>query len=436
MELAGGLTRLCIFTNSYYLSENHNTIVELSEIESLRKQAFSLEVINSFASELLHLTTVDQVVWAIAKHAVAKLGYVDCVVYLLDEEDGVLYQKAAHGPKNPIAHAIQNPIILQLGEGITGSVALTGVGEIISDTSLDERYAIDDEIRYSEITVPIISGNKVIGVIDSEHPEKDFYSIQDLEILKTIASMASVKIDQARYRALLEEKSENLQQEVAERTRELTNTIQKLQESYNQIKRSNQEKETLMKEIHHRVKNNLQIVSSLLNLHANKTTNPEDENVFRDCQNRIKSMSVIHEQLYNKSDLSSINASLYIEEICEELMESYQAKERVKIIFDLQKVFLNIEQSVPFGLILNELLVNSFKHGIPKGQGEIHITLGQSGTMIQLIVHDTGLGFDPKKIKESMGMELIETLSEQLNGTAVYSNNGKGTTCSVAFELI
>lgn len=156
-----------------------------------------LETINAFGSILMHATSVQDSVWSVAKHAVGKLGYTDCIIYLIND-DGELYQSAAHGNKNPTAQEIQNPIKLKMGEGICGHVALTGIGEIIADTSKDHRYTVDDEYRYSEITVPILSDGNVIGIIDSEHPEKGYFSDHDLIILNTIASMLSLKISQTK----------------------------------------------------------------------------------------------------------------------------------------------------------------------------------------------------------------------------------------------
>jgi PAS domain S-box-containing protein len=145
----------------------------------------------------MHATSVKDSVWSVAKHAVGKLGYTDCIIYLIND-DGELYQCAAHGNKNPTAQEIQNPIKLKMGEGICGHVALTGIGEIIADTSKDHRYTVDDEYRYSEITVPVLSDGNVIGIIDSEHPEKGYFSDQDLILLNTIASMLSLKISQTK----------------------------------------------------------------------------------------------------------------------------------------------------------------------------------------------------------------------------------------------
>lgn len=164
---------------------------EISESVKIKNY---FEVQAAFAAALLEAETVEDVVWSIVKQAVARLGYEDCVVYLLGDDGETLEQKAAHGPKNPRETDVKDPIILEIGQGITGSVALSKKGEIVNDTSKDPRYIVDDEVRLSEITVPILDDDKVIGIIDSEHRSKDFYSAEDLSILTAIASMAATKI--------------------------------------------------------------------------------------------------------------------------------------------------------------------------------------------------------------------------------------------------
>lgn len=211
-------------------------------MSDLLKRSHYLEVINSFAVQLLQFSTVDEIVWGVAKHAIAKLGFIDCVVYLFDKNDEYLIQRAAHGPKNPIDFDIDNPIKLRKGQGICGHVALTGNPELVSDTSNDPRYEIDDATRLSELAVPIISEGKVIGVIDSEHPDKDFYSEEDLQMLTTIAAMASAKIVETQVLERLKDHQKELEKLVVERTQELTKTIGKLEQS-------NIEKENLLKEI-------------------------------------------------------------------------------------------------------------------------------------------------------------------------------------------
>jgi len=213
-----------------------------NENNSVRTNAHYLEVINTFASELLKTRTIDEIVWTVAKHAIAKLGFIDCVVYLMDDDNKFLLQRAAHGPKNPTGFVIKNPIKLKIGQGVCGNVALTGVPELVSDTSLHEEYRIDDATRLSEIAVPIMSDGKVLGVIDSEHPDKNFYTHEDLLFLVTIATITSFKLVEADAQDQLLDYQDQLEGLVQIQTQELLSSIDQLQ-------LSNIEKERLLQDV-------------------------------------------------------------------------------------------------------------------------------------------------------------------------------------------
>jgi ligand-binding sensor domain-containing protein/putative methionine-R-sulfoxide reductase with GAF domain len=163
----------------------------------IRQQQEQLEVeqaISYFATSITGQGSVEDTLWAVVKNCISRLGFEDCVIYMLDEQRQVLVQKAAWGPKTTEENKILNPIEIPVGKGIVGTVALSGKAEIIGDTAKDERYIVDDKRRYSEITVPILSDNKVIGVIDSEHSKKNFFTRHHLSILTTIASLCASKI--------------------------------------------------------------------------------------------------------------------------------------------------------------------------------------------------------------------------------------------------
>ena len=200
------------------------------DIAYFKKKEHYLEVINQFAITLLKAKTVDDILWSVAKNAIAKLGYTDCVIYLYDKNKKVLVQKAAHGKKNPRALDILNPITLKIGEGIVGSVAKSKIGEIISDTNKDNRYLVDGLKALSEITVPIIHNGKIIGIIDSEHSEKNFFPPDDLKILTTIASMTASKLAQAFYEENLLSYQNDLKELVHIKTLKLNKTLKELEQ--------------------------------------------------------------------------------------------------------------------------------------------------------------------------------------------------------------
>lgn len=139
-------------------------------------------------------SSVGLILWDITHNCISRLGFDDCVIYLLNGEKNVLVQKAAYGAKSPQAFEIANPIEIPVGKGITGHVAQTAKPLIINDTSKDARYIVDDERRLSEITVPIVHDGKVIGVIDSENKKKNFFTKHHLKTLETVSSLCASKI--------------------------------------------------------------------------------------------------------------------------------------------------------------------------------------------------------------------------------------------------
>ena len=188
---------------------------EIQKLKAINYQ-YQLEieqVINFFATSINEQQSIDDMLWDVAKNCISKLGFEDCVIYLQDEHRQVLVQKAALGPKTDDSQfsagstgSIVNPIEIPIGKGIVGSVATSGKAEIISDTSTDSRYITDDAMRYSEITVPILDDGKVIGIIDSEHQQKNFYTQRHLQILTTVASLCSEKIDKMKAEQQTREK--------------------------------------------------------------------------------------------------------------------------------------------------------------------------------------------------------------------------------------
>lgn len=174
--------------------EARKTELQTIKAKSYQHQLEIEKVTNYFASSISDKNSVDEILWDVAKNCIAKLGFEDCVIYLVSKEKKVLQQKAAWGPKTTEENKIINPIEIPLDKGIVGSVAMSGKGEIIYDTSRDTRYIIDDALRYSEICVPILDQGQVMGVIDSEHAEKGFYTSMHLQILTTIATLCADKI--------------------------------------------------------------------------------------------------------------------------------------------------------------------------------------------------------------------------------------------------
>jgi PAS domain S-box-containing protein len=170
----------------------------LDLLASIQQREMHLRVLNSFAVSLIQITNADDLAWYVAKEVVGRLGFVDCVFYEFDPVRGKLVQRAAIGAKNPEGRVILNAIEIELGEGVTGTVAQTGKPLVISDVRRFENYVADLISPGSELCVPLTYGNEILGVIDCENPEIGHFNDDHLDILQAIASLASSKLAECR----------------------------------------------------------------------------------------------------------------------------------------------------------------------------------------------------------------------------------------------
>ena len=197
-----------------------------------------------------------------------------------------------------------------------------------------------------------------------------------------------------------------------------------------QIKASLKEKEVLLKEIHHRVKNNLQIVSSLLYLQSRKTSDDQVLSVLMESQTRVRSMALIHEKLYQCDDLANINLADYIRSLTSYLLNSYGvASHMVKLSVNVETAPLGLDRAIPCGLIINELVSNALKYAFPQGRrGEILVDLlHDGGGKLILTVKDNGVGLPENMDIEdtpSLGLQLVSTLVKQLDGIIEVDRRG------------
>lgn len=227
----------------------------------------------------------------------------------------------------------------------------------------------------------------------------------------------------------LESANASLTVEIGERTR-----------AEQQLTASLQEKEVLLTEIHHRVKNNLQVISSLLSLQSRSLTNPEALSVLAESQNRVRSMALVHEKLYQSPDMVRIDFGAYIRELASYLCRVYRnGAEAIPLRINAKDVFLTIERAVPCGLIVTELLSNALKYAFPNGQsGEIGVDLTPEGSALyQLTIRDNGVGLPADvdfRHSTSLGLRIVNTLTEQLGGTIALTNNG-GATFRLSFPM-
>lgn len=298
------------------------------------------------------------------------------------------------------------------------------------------------------------------------------------------------KAERKRAEEALRQAHTKLEQQVQERTAELSRTNEELRTEMderkrieNRLKKSLDEKEILLKEIHHRVKNNLQIISSLLNLQSRYINDEEMLDIYKESQNRVKSMAMIHEKLYQTEDLARIDFGDYVKSLILDLFGSYGVdKNLIQLNIDIKDILMGINTAIPCGLIVNELVTNSIKHGFPtikcqkspdksfailatesRGpanstfnsqatvscgpenekfsshdgiKGEIDVGITNNDDFFVMTIYDNGVGF-PEDLNvhdtKTLGMQLVISLINQLRGT-VELERGNGTLFRITFK--
>jgi predicted ATPase/two-component sensor histidine kinase/tRNA A-37 threonylcarbamoyl transferase component Bud32 len=311
---------------------------------------------------------------------------------------------------------------------------------ILEDATRELRFASDRYIQShqpkSVLCTPIQGHGKLIGILYLENNlTTDAFTLDRATILQVLTAQAAIALENthlyeqlATYSQTLEANNQALQQEVSDRRR-----------AEEQLRQSLTEREVLLKEIHHRVKNNLQIISGLLQLQSQSVTDTATTNLLRESQHRIESMSLIHKKLYASSDFGEIDLSDYIPSLASNLLASYQIMPgHVTLNMDIAPVLLNIDQAIPCGLIVNELISNALKYAFPDDRsGEIQIYLPPPAQhQIELIIRDNGIGL-PEHVDweyvQSLGLSLVHDLVvEQLEGTLTVERQD-GTTFSIQF---
>ncbi|MEN6572922.1 PAS domain S-box protein [Methanobacterium aggregans] len=211
--------------------------------------------------------------------------------------------------------------------------------------------------------------------------------------------------------------------------------ITKLKDTENELKNSIKEKDLLLKEVHHRVKNNMQIISSLLNLQSNYLQDDKIRTLFQESQNRIRSMAMVHEKLYKSESMSKIDFKQYMSDLVDSLSYNHRINPD-NIKKKMEPVLFDVETAIPCGLIINELVTNTFKHAFPdEKMGEITVELYKDNDTVFLKVADNGIGFPEDidfKNTKSLGLKLVNSLVMQLDGK-IELDRTKGTVFTVSF---
>lgn len=276
--------------------------------------------------------------------------------------------------------------------------------------------------------------------IESKMYWMNFFSGSDLQKMKEYSNKRSMKTNPPRsYNAkFIDGNGDTKDVMLTVTTIPMTEDVLISYMDITKLNNTMREKELLVREIHHRVKNNLQIISSLMNLQSRYVDDEVSLQVLRESENRVKSISMVHEGLYRSNDLSNINFKQYIENMVTQLTISYGLDQtKIGIQMDIMDVSLSIDTAVPVGLLITEILTNSIKYAFPEGEGNICLEFSRLNGYFLLNLQDDGVGFSKDKLdtSESLGMQLIRSLSEQLD-SEVKIETDNGTRYSFKFTEI
>lgn len=331
-------------------------------------------------------------------------GFRMSLIAVVDPGTGAIVPMASAGKDeglmSQVAALLRNPA--DAAKTMVARAIRTKAPVVSNDSVNDPRLLLPNRYLESEVRsiaiLPLLVADEAVGLLALYSGEVDFFHAEEMKLLGELANDIAFCMDALRARGHKEKADEAL-------------------------RASLREKEALLKEVHHRVKNNMQVITSLLRLEANRIDHPTTRSVLRDMQNRILAMAALHEALYRSNNFAHVDLSSYLKQLTSQLARSSVASPgQVRFLLDLFPVGLELDQAVPCGLMVNELVSNAMKHGFPAGRvGEIRVGMewAEAG-LLRLRVSDDGVGLSPDfeaRRGRSLGLQLVSDLARQLGGT-------------------
>ena len=263
---------------------------------------------------------------------------------------------------------------------------------------------------------PLHDGNTIIGLLQMNNKEMNKFSDESINFFESLGTLVGIALSQKITEEKINRTNRNLEKIVEERTIEYLQALKS--------------KETILQEMHHRIKNNLTTISSLLALQAMKQKDTKTRGHLLNAVMRVKSMGIIHNRLYSYDDLENIDFKKYLYFLIDEIRNVFSIhKEKIIFKINCDDIILNIDTAIPCGLIINEIIINSIKHAFPENRkGIISISIKQESDWYFLNINDNGNGLPPgfeKDINSNLGMDIIWNLVKKLNGSfKIKTDNG------------
>ena len=412
-----------------------------------------LETLNSLAISLFEEMSVEEMIWHTVRNTGKKLGLEDCVVYLFDRQRGVLVQSAAFGDKNIRNNTIENPIEIKLGSGVVGRCAARKIPLLIGDTRSEKNYILDDEFRLSELAVPLVYAGQLLGVLDSEHSQADFFSEEHLKVFLTISYMLSSKLANSNTvselnRTIAEMK--HSQNKIGEKN-------SNLKEQLDQARQLCEVKTEMFNSMSHELRTPLAALmgfAEILDANDSETDRIEVVQLIKRSGNRL--METINSVLdYAKLDSRDVNLDYqwihYGEELKEiiDLLEPKANEKGISLmleVYDEQRLFGSMDKRALYRIV-NNIAGNAIKY---TDAGGVLCIVSATEEDVQIVVSDTGPGmskefvpkvFDLWKREKSgnnqqngsgIGLSITKKVIELLGGNIdLTSSPNEGTTVTI-----
>lgn len=413
-------------------NKEDEVIYQVAIVEDITKEKerqLMVDVINNVAQSILGKVNMYEIAWEIVHNIADYLGTDDCVIYIMNNETNELEQIAAYGNKVQDQDII-NKISIPIGQGIVGKVAETGKPMLISDTRDEESYIVDDDVRLSELAVPIISKGKVIGVIDSEHPALNYYTSEHLETLKNISSIVSLQLDNA-ISLGLKEKAEKRNQELLEA-----------------LERSNEELQEYAHVVSHDLKSPLRTINALLNWIKEDNLDKLDEDSLNNINLIDTTLENMEQLISDVLEYSSVSTSqtekveVDLNKVVEEVVNNLNIPDNIKFEKKSQLPIVQGDRT-RFNQLFQNLIGNAVKYN-NKDKGKVTLDAQTKKTHYLFTISDNGIGIDkqyyekifevfqslnPSKSSTGVGLSIVKKIVDLYKGDIwLESEIGKGTT--------
>jgi len=415
-------------TNAARRKEMEKTQVQKLKADDYKNKYELEQITHYFSSSLANKKTVDDVLWDVAENLIARLNYVDCMIYLWNDEKTKMIQKAAYGPKGKPELLSEQVFDVQPGQGVVGYVMQTLGPVLIKDTRTDKRYRVDEARRLSEICVPIIHNNELLGIIDSEHPEQNYYSERDIKILTTIATLIGNKLKQLESEQTLEVKEQ-----------ELSHINEQLAEA---------KLSALQAQM------NPHFVFNALNSIKRMILDGDDDKASR----YLSKFALMIRMTLNHSNHAFVTLSENLEYLKTYLgMEQLRFSDSFTWVVDVAENIDAEEINIP-SLMIQPLVENAIWHGLLQSEKEkkLSVVFTKHEETITCIIEDNGIGIlQSEKMKEanktnhrSVGLDnlrnRIKIINEKygancklaITDVSEVQNNGSGTRATLEFKNI